>query len=938
VWRLPVILALLAVCGMTARSAGTGSSIVYVFGRSAFPASNQGIAIAVGDLNGDGIPDLVSSNLTASTIVIQLGQTNGGFSEAGTITLPQGANAGVIADFNGDGKADLALTTSSGLLVLLGNGDGSFGAPTAISLTGFPVQIISADFNHDGHLDLGVTVSSNNISTGAPGTVAVLLGNGDGTFGAPISSAAGVGVHGLAAADFNKDGNPDVVVVNSPSFSSNTISLLLGNGDGTFQTATNLTVAGEPTGVAIADFNVDGNPDLAVSTLGSDGNGNGLVSVLFGNGDGTFQPSASVVVGAGADSIVAADLNNDGKPDIVVDSSLAFNGSISVVLGNGDSTFQNFTSYLNGGNFGSLVAGDFNGDGITDIGLSNGFSGFQVFLGNGNGTIAGSSDIPTQQIPSFMASGDLNGDGIADAVAVNTSSFACPAPGSSVNVYLSKGDGTFAPTANYPTGNSPVAAVTGDFTGKGRLDLAVANSCDNTVSVLLNNGNGTYQAKTDFPTGNTPSWIAVGDFNSDGILDLAVANNSDNTVSILLGNGDGTFQTNVDFATGAAPSSVLAVDLNGDGKLDLVTTDGASGQNLGQNGTISVLLGNGDGTFQAFTPVSLGGTLNPVSAVAGDFNRDGKADLAVIANRNAVGGAVVLLGIGDGTFGTPSPLFSAGRLAFQAAAADFDNDGFLDLAVTSSGLGRMTLLKGVGDGTFIVKGTYGGTGQPQGIVAADFNGDNFLDVAFADPATNAFTEYLNTPAPGPDFTITATPPSASFKSGATTTVTYTVNVGARGGFNQQVFLACSAPMNATCAVSPSSVTPSGATKQMATVTLSPAPSTAAVGAQFHSIAPLGRSPWFAGLWLAILAISFWLARKALRPFSPRLATAAFVIILLASAAVVLVACGGGSSSMTPPPPPPPQPLAIPTGVYTITISGTSGASQHIANVTLMSTK
>jgi hypothetical protein len=926
---------------MTAKSTGTSSGIVYVFGRSIFQPSHGGVAIAVGDLNGDGRPDFIASNPFLKTISIMLAQPSGGFSEAGAVTLQEGANSGAIADFNGDGKADIALLTSSGVLIFLGNGDGTFAAPSSVSLTGFKIKIIAGDFNHDGKPDLALAAASASPTFNSPGTVTVLLGNGDGTFGAPISTAAGIGVQDFAAADFNKDGNLDVVVVDGPPFIGNTISLLLGNGDGTFQAATNLTGATGPTGVAIADFNGDGNPDLAISTTAFDASGNGLVSVLIGNGDGTFQPRTDAAVGGFANGIVVADLNQDGNPDIIVNSGLPFDGSISVILGKGDGTFQPHTDYKNGQDFGTLFAGDFNGDGKTDIGLANLTIGFEVFLGHGDGTIAGSTDFTTGTGPTFISAGDLNGDGIPDAVVVNSPFVGCPSPNSSASVYLSKGDGTFAAAANYPTGNSPQGVATGDFTGKGRLDIAVVNICDNTVSVLLNMGNGTYQAKTDYPTGIGPDAIAIGDFNSDGILDLAVANSIDNTVSILLGNGDGTFQPKVNFAVGSTPTSIVAVDLKGDGKLDLVTTDNCSTPNPTDSGRISVLLGNGDGTFQSFNDVDLLAAATPVSVVSGDFNGDGKPDLAVVANESLAGTMITLFGNGDGTFGTPSvPLF-VGQKSNQAVAADFDGDGILDIAITSMISNQMTLFKGVGNGTFVIKGTYGGTSMPQGIVAADFNGDNFLDAAFVNLDASTFTEYLNTPGPGPDFTITAAPPSASVKSATPATVTYMVSVGARNGFNQSVSLACTgAPKNSTCTVSPSSVTPSGNAKQIVTVSVSLASSPAAVGAQSRSIAPFSYSPWFGVSWLAALAIGFALAWKMLRRASPRLAQAAFAIALLCATSVVFTACGGGSqmSNPPPPPPPPPPPLVIPTGTYTLTITGTSGTSQHTVNLTLFSRK
>lgn len=820
----------LLIC-LSAVPATESNSVVYVFGRSAFPASNSGVAAAVGDFNGDGRPDFVSLNSFRNSITVLLAQPNGGFVETPTITFSDSEPvviAVVAGDFNGDGKLDLALARPSTVTVLLGNGNGTFGNPMSFPVKGFPESLIAEDFNRDGHLDLAVTVAASNTSTGNPGVVAVLLGNGDGTFGKEIDSPAGIGVRGLVAGDFNGDQKLDLAVVNAPSFSSNTVSLLLGNGDGTFSAPQNLTVAGEPTSVQVADFNKDGNLDLAVATLTtvpSATGGDGLISILLGNGNGTFQPRVDVHAGGEIDNIVIADLNHDGNPDIVADSHLAFNGSASVLLGNGDGTFQAHQEYQYGGILGRLFAVDFNGDGNVDIGVANGRNTLLVLLGDGQGHLAGSNSIPTRGVLSTaVISGDINNDGLPELIAVNTTSPSCPAPGSSVSVFFPNGDGTFHLQALYATGNSPAGAALGDFAGHGHLDLAVVNTCDSTVSVLLNNGDGSFGPRTDYSTGNGPAAVVAGDFNHDGITDLAIANAGDNTVSILLGNGDGTFKQKVDHATGPAPVSIFAADLTGDGNLDLVTADAATALTLTDTGKVSVLLGVGDGGFQSHNEISIGQVLTPNDVVVGDFNHDGKPDLAVVANRNAIGGVVILAGNGDGTFLPLAPFFSTGRLSANATVADFDNDGIPDIAVTSFGQNTVTLLKGNGDGTFSQKGTYGSPGQPIGIVAGDFNHDNLPDIAFVNPFTNALSTYLSTPRANPDFTLLATPPTATVSSVKPVTVSYTVTVSARTKSQQTVALGCSgAPLNSICTVSPSSVTVSASTPQTVTVSVIPAP-------------------------------------------------------------------------------------------------------------------
>ena len=174
--------------------------------------------------------------------------------------------------------------------------------------------------------------------------------------------------------------------------------------------------------------------------------------------------------------------------------------------------------------------------------------------------------------------------------------------------------------------------------------------------------------------------------------------------------------------------------------------------------------------------------------------------------------------------------------------ADFDADGILDLAVTASGVGRMTLLKGNGDGSFTLKGTYGGTGQPMGIAVADFNLDNLPDAAFVNPATNSFSTYLSIPPKDPDFTLTAAPPTATVSSATPATVSYTLTVRGHRGFNKVVALGCvGAPRTSTCTVSPDEITVSTLTSQTATLTVTPASSTTLIPAGTYTLTVTGTS-------------------------------------------------------------------------------------------------
>jgi hypothetical protein len=339
-------------------------------------------------------------------------------------------------------------------------------------------------------------------------------------------------------ADFNGDGKFDLAVANG---ADNTVSVFLGNGDGTFQSPAAYPVGFNPWAVAAGDFNRDGKLDLAVVNLSCPFNGGicspATISILLGNGDGTFQPQTKVSTGMTPNDIVVGDFNSDGLLDLAVTDrpGSLLSGAVTIYLGNGDGTFKAGADFAVGVRYSStppsLAVGDFNGDGKLDVAAVDGYGTSQVsiLLGNGDGTLQTQVQYTTGAYPYSMASADFNGDGKLDLAMVSVQTGV-----NTVSVLLGDGDGTFQPNVDYATAVGPIAVTLGDFNGDGKVDLAVSDGSSNTVSILLGNGDGTFQEKQDFSTHVGPVALVAADFDGDGRLDIATANRGTNDITLLL--------------------------------------------------------------------------------------------------------------------------------------------------------------------------------------------------------------------------------------------------------------------------------------------------------------------------------------------------------------------------------------------------------------------
>jgi hypothetical protein len=511
----------------------------------------------------------------------------------------------------------------------------------------------------------------------------------------------------------------------------------------------------------------------------------------------------------------------------------------------------------------------------------------------------------TGAAPKAVTIGDFNGDGKSDLAVANNGDANAGDDGD-VSILFGNGDGTFQAAKNVPGGKNPVTIATADFNRDSKADLVLIDSSG--VGALLGNGDGTFRPVTYLATASGPLSLAVADFNGDNIADLVVA--SQFSLSVLLGNGDDTFQAHVDYPAGGP--NVVVADINSDARLDLTTERPQSGGGV----LTTVLLGNGDGTFQ--NAIVTNGIAFGQQLVVSDFNLDGKLDVA-FGYASLRKGTVILVGNGDGTFQLSSatlPLFGT------TSAADFNGDGKPDLVIIDIASGGVaSLFLGNGDGTFQSPLSFavGGGRQTSSTLlwaaaAADFNQDNAPDLVVTNSPDNNISVLLNTT--GADFTISAsaaTPATVSRGQSSTSTIT----LSHQNSFDNPVALSCSVqPTQSapTCSIDPSSVTFDASGNATATLTIH-------TGAATGLLVPLGHdSGPLQFLWpVAVFAIVG--AGFGSRSFTRRKLMFYVFGAVLFGGLIVLEACGGSGG---------PGPTT-----YTITITGSSGSTQHSTTVPLI---
>jgi len=572
---------------------------------------NPTAPLAAADFNGDGKLDLISfvTDVNGLQMVILLGNGDGSFGMPRTTVISSLAfgvsDYVAVADFDNDGKIDVAFTFNDGLSVNLGNGDGTFRALSFFSEPGINLErLVPLDFNADGRLDL--------VIKGLFGTLRVYLGNGDGTFRFSQAFSTDSVIGFLAAADVSGDGRPDVIVgdsthvtifVNNDLLPPKPLRYSLGIASGSIKSS-----------LVLEDLNKDGKLDL----IAVGGFKPGVAVVAMGIGEGELNAPRMFRTALSISSLAIADFNGDGRSDVVTLNTGNPGGAIFVTKGLGTDLLGSYHKVdLTGFQFASccLALADFNNDGKLDVLFANSLPAFpqdatlSVLLGNGDLTLQPPIEYSLPRGGLLPVVGDFNRDGTPD-VAVAFSN--------GVQILLGNGDGTFRAGITVP-GNVERIAIA-DFNRDGKLDLVTGQL----LNVMLGNGDGTFRQVSNSSSAELGPIIAA-DINADGLPDIVTVDR--NGLSVYLGNGDGTFQAGLSTTFKVGGSALVAADFNRDGKMDVAVI-----QNLGSSAALpvpvaTVFYGRGDGTFRAPVPILAGGTVAALSVA--DMDRNGTPDLIV---------------------------------------------------------------------------------------------------------------------------------------------------------------------------------------------------------------------------------------------------------------------------------------------------------------------
>lgn len=684
------------------------------------------------DLNEDGADDAVVTNTVGDAVSVLFGDGSGGFGLP--VSFPMGAEPSDVAsgDFNGDGHADVLVTIygSGKVSVLLGDGSGGLLTQINTTVGVQPSRVVAADLDADGTLDLVVLTDE---GFAAEDGLNVLMGNGDGTFQSPQRTSMPGGAIDVVQGDWDQNGVLDLAVLNPYS---DTVSILNGNGDGTFQAAGLLATEAFPRSIAMGDVDSDGSSDLMVACFSA-----AEVQLFRGKPGGVFL-SATPVVAEERVGLRLADVDGDGVLDLVSpvyeESKIpdSFRSFIEVRPGNGDGTFGAAQEFLGGAVPGRVIVRDINGDGRSDLLAPNSESqAISVHPAMPDGGFRTRTDVIVYAPANDIGVGDFDEDGVLDLV---TCGDGVGTSGSRTTVQRGLGDGSFeAPVyVEYGSGNTGLAVT--DLDGDGHSDLLLASSDDDAVSIMLGQGDGTFGSGVQHAVGDDPRAVVAADLNGDGLPDLLTPNFGADSVSVLVGGAGGSFTPAPDLAVGRRPIDLAVGDLNGDSNVDVVV---ANSSTMAPDFLyiVTLYIGSGDAAFGSRQDlvIEAGAGARPYSVAVADINGDGDQDIVVgcwtpTSTGIGTGRIAVLLGNGDGTFASPT-YEPVGNTLGDVDVVDLDGDGVLDLVAADKArnAGIVSVLRGVGDGSFLPREIYATAEPAAAVVGADFNGDGSIDIATA---------------------------------------------------------------------------------------------------------------------------------------------------------------------------------------------------------------
>jgi hypothetical protein len=739
---------------------GNGSTTAPVFGGLLsdldLSAGSLGpAAAAAGDFDRDGDLDLAVALQLANQVRVFTGSPSGALGGGTNYTVGSQPGDVAAADVDGDGFLDLVVANgaSASVSVLEGGAGGTFAAPVAITGVGQPRRVALADLDRDGVLDLAV------LDGAAAPRIVTFRGN---PLASPLFVATpyAVGLTGssspqaLAVGDFTSDGRADLVAA---LWSTSQVALVKNDDSGStclassFGAAPSYGAGSGPVAAAAADLDGDGRPDLVVA----DQTGS-AVSVLRGT-PGGYGPPASYAVTPAPRGVATADFDFDGKADVVAALGSAGAGKVKLFMGDGTGLLAAGAEVGAGSNLSAAVVGDFDGNGTPDVAVtSEGTNEVLVLLGDGAGGLGAPIATAVGAQPRALAVGGFGGLGPDLAVSCSGSN--------AVWVLRRTGPGSFVVGPTPSVGTEPWGLVVGDADGDAFPDIVTADHGGGTVTVLKNDGAGGF-LPTTHPVDGSPTGVALLRVDNTARNDIVVSTASLDAVDVLFDNGSGGFDAFDPMANRhpvrSSPQAVVPADVDRDGRLDAVVPCKTS------NAVVALL--TRPPKFQAAPRVGVGS--QPAGAASADLDGDGDLDLAVA---NTLGNSVTILeneSFWSGSFkelGTALPL-AAGAAPTSVAAADFDRDGTVDLAVNDAGAGKVAVFRGTGGGAFAAAQSFAAGAMPGALAAAHVDRDGRVDLLVANIVAGRVTRLLNTSTGAGSIDFAAPTASDEFSVGETPT-------------------------------------------------------------------------------------------------------------------------------------------------------------------------